>query len=149
MANTVLKPKEACFGQIFFSTNFEVGDRAEFDAFSKRKSPEKTIYFVAETRTPPILNVEKLDYDMVLITTAYSHYVCYQGHILDDMYNYATIGEVPTVGKSIEIVGHNKGTRYEGIYSAYLIPEEVNDRFKEYEMYIFKADGKVYLCFKR
>jgi len=149
MANDVLRPEKACFGQIFFSTNYDIGDRAEIDVFSKSILPEKTTYYVNETRTPPILEVERLADDLILLTTAYSYYVCYPGHSIDEKYNFVTIGKAPVVGKKIEIVAYNKGTRYAGIYSTNLVPEEVNDRFAKYNMYIFKAGGKVYLCLKR
>lgn len=145
MANDVLKPKEACFGQIFFSTNYEIGDRAEIDIFSKSILPEKTIYDVNETWTSQIIEVEEMADEMILLTTAYSYYVCYRGHSIDEKYNFVTIGKIPTVGEKIEIIGNDKGRTY----SAKLVPEEVNDRFAKYNMYIFKAGGKVYLCLKR
>ena len=149
MANTNLKPKEARFAQIFFFSNYEIGDRAEMEVFNITVIPEKVIYHRTDLMTPPVNQFEEMEDDMVRITTEHTHYICYKGHSIDEKYICATISEIPSVGKGIEIMGHNRGTEYEGIYRSIVTPEEVNERFAEYDMYIFKANGKIYLCYLR
>ncbi len=149
MANNNLKPKEARFGQMFFSTNFAIGDCSEFDIFNITESQGKIIYHTSEIRTSPIRKVKKMADDLILLTTDDSYYVCYQGHSIDEKYIFATIGEIPTKGKEIEIIGYNEGTEYKGVYYSNVTPERVNDKFAEYNMYIFDAKGKEYLCYLR
>ena len=144
MANIKLAPPTTVFiAKIVNHLNFPNSKTTFIDYYHEDRKENSFLYSWAVKCCSNENGFEQYKYDLLVYTEDDKAYICFKP---GKNYDYGVIANIPELGKILKVDKVIMAKSYNFLGRTVIKPEEIDDTFSQYGIYIIKTENKVYLC---
>ena len=113
---------------------------------AEKVNENRSYYCMAFKSLSDIKTITRYNYNLLIVSTeSGEEYVCYGK---DSFHDYGIIEKIPRLRRKIKVYRTKEVNGYHYLKCTTIRPEEIDEKYSEFGIYILKTENKVYLCKK-